>query len=146
MVALTVAPLAVVDGMVGSAVVEASDSSGAELTLLSQEAEDRLTREFSSVLSLRDTPDSTCLSVRVDDRSVFQSQSDVGFVPASLMKIVTSAAALEVMRPTEVYTTEVFVRTDAMTSATDGVLRGDVYLVGQGDPVLSTRRYVERFS
>ena len=144
-VAVTIAPLAVVDGMVESAAAEASDSSGAELTLLSQEAEDRLTREFSAVLSLKNTPDSTCLSVRVDDRSVFQSQSDVGFVPASLVKIVTSAAALEVMRPTEVYTTEVFVRTDAMTSATDGVLRGDVYLVGQGDPVLSTQRYIERF-
>ena len=102
-------------------------------------------REFSAVLSLKDTPDSTCLSVWIDDRSVFQSQSDVDLVPASLMKIVTSAAALEVMRPTEVYTTGVFVRTDALTSATDGVLRGDVYLVGQGDPVLSTPRYIERF-
>ena len=144
-VVVTIAPLAVVDGMVEPAAAAASDSSEAELTLLSQEAEDRLTREFSAVLSLKDTPDSTCLSVRVDDRSVFQSQSDVRLVPASLMKIVTSAAALEVMRSTEVYKTEVFVRTAAMMSATDGVLRGDVYLVGQGDPVLSTQRYIERF-
>ncbi len=144
-VAVTIAPLAAVGGMVEPAAAEAPDSSEAELTLLSQEAEDRLRREFSAVLSLKDTPDSTCLSVRVDDRSVFQSQSNVNLVPASLMKIVTSAAALEVMRPTEVYKTEVFVRTDAMTSATDGVLRGDVYLVGQGDPVLSTPRYIGRF-
>ena len=144
-VAVTIAPLAAVGGMVEPAAAEAPDSSEAELTLLSQEAEDRLRREFSAVLSLKGTPDSTCLSVRVDDRSVFQSQSNVNLVPASLMKIVTSAAALEVMRPTEVYKTEVFVRTDAMTSATDGVLRGDVYLVGQGDPVLSTPRYIGRF-
>ena len=142
-VAVTIASLAVVGGMVEPAA--AQDWFEAELTLVSQEAEDRLAREFSAVLSLRDTPDSTCLSVRVDDRLIFQSQPNAELVPASLMKIVTSSAALEVMRPTDVYKTEVFVRTDAMTAVTDGVLKGDIYLVGQGDPVLSTPRYIERF-
>ena len=143
-VAVAVASLAVVDGMVEPAAA-AQGRSGAESTLLSQAAEDGLAREFSAVLSLRDAPDSTCLSVRVDDRLIFQSKSDVRLVPASLMKIVTASAALEVMRPTDVYKTEVFVRADAMAAVTDGVLKGDVYLVGQGDPVLSTPRYIERF-
>ena len=142
-VAATIASLVVVGGMVEPAA--ARDWSEAELTLLSQEAGDRLAREFSAVQSLKNTPDSTCLYVQVGDRLIFQSQSDVKLVPASLMKIVTSSAALEVMRPTDVYKTEVFVRTDAIATVTDGVLKGDVYLIGQGDPVLSTPRYIERF-
>ena len=142
-VAAVIASLAVVDGMVQHAA--AADRSERDLVLLSQEAEDRLRREFSAVLSLRNTPDSTCLAVRLDDQLIFQSKSDVSLVPASLVKIVTAAAALEIMRPTEVYKTEVFVHVDTWSSVDDGVLTGDIYLVGGGDPVLSTPRYTQRF-
>jgi len=112
---------------------------------VSTEAEERLRRDLAGVIALRVTPDSTCLAVQVDDETVFESKPDEGLLPASLMKIVTAAAALEVMAPNEVYKTEVFVRADVLASVDDGVLRGDVYLVGGGDPVLSTPRYIERF-
>lgn len=108
-------------------------------------AEERLRRDLSGVLALRATPDSTCLFVRADGESVFESKPDVGLVPASLMKVVTSAAALEVIAPNEVYKTEVFVRADALAAVEDGVLQGDVYLVGGGDPVLSTPGYIRRY-
>ena len=110
-----------------------------------QEARDRLAEEFSAVLSLREAPDSMCLSVVLNDESIFESQSRTGLVPASLMKVVTATAALEVIRPDEVYSTEVFARADAIESITGGVLRGDVYLIGQGDPVLSTPGYANRY-
>lgn len=143
--AAAVASFSAALGVVHPAAAAADDRSGAELSLLSTEAGERLRRDLSGVLSLRATPDSTCLAVRVDDGSVFESKPDVSLVPASLMKIVTSAAALEVMAPNEVYKTEVFVRADALASVEDGVLRGDVYLVGGGDPVLSTPGYIRRF-
>ena len=123
----------------------AGDRSDAASSVLSTEAGQRLQRDLSRVLSLRATPHSTCVAARVDDEWVFESKSEVPLVPASLMKIVTSVAALEVMAPDEVFTTEVYVRADALASARNGVLRGDVYLVGGGDPVLSTPRYIERF-
>ena len=110
-----------------------------------QEARDRLAEEFSAVLSLREAPDSMCLSVTLDGDPIFESRSGTAFTPASLMKVATAAAAFEVMRPDEVFTTEVFARTEDLESVTDGVLKGDVYLVGQGDPVLSTPRYVNRY-
>ena len=143
-VAITVVALAAAGALAESAAA-ASDLYEEQLTLLSQEAEDRLATDFAAVLSLRNTPESTCLSVRVDHQSVFESQQDSGFVPASLVKVVTAAAALEVMRPDEAYRTEVFVHRDALKSVSDGVLTGDVYLIGGGDPVLSTRRYIDRF-
>ena len=110
-----------------------------------QEARDRLAGEFSAVLSLREASDSMCLSVILDDELVFESRSGASLVPASVIKLATAAAALEVIRPDEVFSTEVIARTDAMESITDGVLVGDVYLIGQGDPVLSTPRYVNRY-
>ena len=110
-----------------------------------QEARDRLEAEFSAVLSLREASGSMCLSVILDDELVFESRSGASLVPASLVKLATAAAALEVIRPDEVFSTEVIARTDAMESITDGVLVGDVYLIGQGDPVLSTPRYVSRY-
>ena len=113
--------------------------------LSGREGRDRLVREFSAVLSLREASDSMCVSVMLDDESIFESRSSASLVPASLMKVATAAAALEVMRPDEVYSTEVSARADVMESITGGVLRGDVYLIGQGDPVLSTRRYANRY-
>ncbi len=93
------------------------------------------------MLSLRIAPRSTCLTVLLDDELIFEAQSDAALVPASLMKIATAAAAFEIMGPDGVYTTEVFVRSDALAAASDGTLRGDVYLVGGGDPVLNTPHY-----
>ena len=112
---------------------------------LAQAERDRLAREFSAVLSLREAPDSMCLSVILDGESIVESRSRTSLVPASLMKVATAAAAFEVMSPDEVFTTEVFARTEDLDSVTDGVLTGDVYLVGQGDPVLSTPRYINRY-
>ena len=125
--------------------VAALVQSGEEPVLQSREATDRLAAQFAAVLSLRRTPHSTCLDVRVDDQTIFRSKSSVGLVPASLMKIVTASAALEVMSPEEVFETGVYVRSDALSSVEDGVLTGDVYLLGGGDPVLSTPRYIARF-
>ena len=143
--ATAVASLAAALGIVHPATAGADNPSEAELSLVSTGAEQRLERDLSGVLSLRATPDSTCLAVRVDDESILESKADASLLPASLMKIVIAAAALEVMPPNEVYETEVFVHSDALASVDDGVLRGDIYLVGGGDPVLSTPRYVQRF-
>ena len=125
--------------------VAAYGSSTNESAASGREGRDRLIREFSAVLSLREASDSMCLSVFLNDGLIFESQARASLVPASLMKVVTAAAALEVIRPDEVFSTEVFARADAVESITDGVLRGDVYLIGQSDPVLSTPGYANRY-
>ena len=131
------------NGAAGQAV--AHDLLAAESTPASDKALDRLRRDLGAVLSLRVTPDATCLSAQVDDDLIFQSKSNARLVPASLMKIVTASAALEIMSPAEVFKTAVFVRADALASVADGVLAGDIYLVGGGDPVLSTPHCIERY-
>jgi D-alanyl-D-alanine carboxypeptidase/D-alanyl-D-alanine-endopeptidase (penicillin-binding protein 4) len=57
------------------------------------------------------------------------------FVPASNMKIVTAAAALEALGHDYRYVT----RVAASGEVRDGVLRGDLLVIGGGDPTISER-------
>ncbi len=62
-------------------------------------------------------------------------------LPASNMKLVTAAAALDLLDPEARFTTAVL--TDG--APTDGsVVRGNLYLVGGGDPMLSTQAYIDQ--
>lgn len=72
------------------------------------------------------------------DRILVAYDQDVPVLPASTMKTVTAAAALITFGPAHRFTTRV--ETTAPVSA-DGVLRGDLVLVGTGDPVLATPEY-----
>ena len=66
-------------------------------------------------------------------------KADVPRIPASTMKLVTSAGALLQFGPTHRFTTTLLADPSAVR---DGkVLKGAVYLRGSGDPVLATRHY-----
>ena len=56
--------------------------------------------------------------------------------PASVMKLVTTYAALEQLGPAYVWNTPVYVQ----GTVQDGSLRGNVYIQGQGDPKLVVER------
>lgn len=67
--------------------------------------------------------------------TLFAHGSELPRVPASNMKLFTSAAALYYLGPEFHYTT--YLLTDGVVD--DGVLRGDLFLYGTGDPTLSDR-------
>ena len=86
-------------------------------------------------------PAESCLTVRTDDREIFSLRSDLSLIPGSNMKLLTAAVALEVIKPDTVFSTK-------LVGIVEGsVVRGDLWLVGSGDPLLSTRSYpqTERF-
>ncbi|TPV94950.1 MAG: D-alanyl-D-alanine carboxypeptidase/D-alanyl-D-alanine-endopeptidase [Myxococcales bacterium FL481] len=66
---------------------------------------------------------------------VYQRHADAPLNPASNVKLLTSAAALALLGPEHRYTTEVLAARD---SVRDGIVRGDIYLKGSGDPQLVT--------
>jgi serine-type D-Ala-D-Ala carboxypeptidase/endopeptidase (penicillin-binding protein 4) len=72
-----------------------------------------------------------------DGREVVTVRPDRALLPASTQKAVVAAAALEVLGPDHRFTTRVV----GPAPDDDGVIRGDVYLVGSGDPTLATPEY-----
>jgi D-alanyl-D-alanine carboxypeptidase/D-alanyl-D-alanine-endopeptidase (penicillin-binding protein 4) len=62
--------------------------------------------------------------------------SDISVNPASTMKLITTFAALELLGPTYQWRTEFY--TDGQLK--DGVLNGNLYLKGGGDPKLNMER------
>lgn len=68
---------------------------------------------------------------------------DVPRIPASNMKMITGAGALLQMGPDFRYTTRL--ATTARAPVVDGTLRGPLYLMGAGDPLLATRAYAARY-
>lgn len=86
-------------------------------------------------------PGSSCATV-VDPEgaTVLAHQPAALLVPASTAKLLTAAAALRVLGPDHRFRT--VVRGQAPV---EGVVAGDLYLVGGGDPTLATGAYADRF-
>jgi D-alanyl-D-alanine carboxypeptidase/D-alanyl-D-alanine-endopeptidase (penicillin-binding protein 4) len=75
----------------------------------------------------------SCAVVRVGGEEVVAVNPDLPVVPASNQKLLVAAVALDQLGAGTVFTTEV------RAAAVDGgVVQGDLYLVGSGDPVLET--------
>ncbi|HYR28367.1 MAG TPA: D-alanyl-D-alanine carboxypeptidase/D-alanyl-D-alanine-endopeptidase [Thermoanaerobaculia bacterium] len=69
-------------------------------------------------------------------RVVAERNPHMAIAPASNMKLFTTAAAIDLLKPTFEVTTSVHVRGDVDAS---GTLNGDVKFVGKGDPTIGGR-------
>ncbi len=67
-------------------------------------------------------------------REIFSRDADLNLVPASTMKLPVTAAALEYLGPEKRFVT----RLAAVEKPRGGVLAGDLYLIGGGDPSLGS--------
>ncbi|TQN32571.1 D-alanyl-D-alanine carboxypeptidase/D-alanyl-D-alanine-endopeptidase (penicillin-binding protein 4) [Haloactinospora alba] len=77
-------------------------------------------------------------SLREDD-TLYQRRSGKPLTPASNTKLLTSAAAMEVLGPDHTFDTTV----TAERSPDDGLVRGDIHLVGTGDPSLTREAFAD---
>ncbi|HWL45775.1 MAG TPA: D-alanyl-D-alanine carboxypeptidase/D-alanyl-D-alanine-endopeptidase [Ilumatobacter sp.] len=76
-----------------------------------------------------------CLHIVADDGTVVAELAPTTpVIPASTHKLLVAAVALDVLGPDYRFRTELF----AAGPPVDGVIEGDVYLVGGGDPLLVT--------
>lgn len=76
----------------------------------------------------------SCAAVDVDGVLALSDQVDTPVTPASVSKLVVGAVALEVLGPSHTFTTEV--KAEIVGGAV-----GSLYLVGGGDPLLSSSWY-----
>ena len=118
-------------------------------------ADNLLLSEVRAANLTRVTPPSTCIVVHRDAIPIAEIQPDDLLVPASNQKILTAAAILELAPPSETFDTEVVNRFEAEILPIEeepeegeevgNVLLGDLWLIGGGDPVLSTPGYIDRY-
>lgn len=88
------------------------------------------------VAAFGNTLDATsCMVVQLDGVEVGAHNPDLAVIPASNQKLLVAAAALHVLGADFRFTTEV------RGSVSGGVVSGDLYLVGGGDPLLTTSDY-----
>lgn len=73
-----------------------------------------------------------------NEKALLRHRGDAAMNPASLMKLVTTTAALELLGPATTWRTEVLA--DVLPDA-NGILAGDLYLRGSGDPKLTYDRF-----
>jgi D-alanyl-D-alanine carboxypeptidase/D-alanyl-D-alanine-endopeptidase (penicillin-binding protein 4) len=107
--------------------------------IASRVADRRLDAHIDELLAA--APPDTCLTVAVGGRIVYSKDPDRSLVPASIEKLMTAEAALAVLGPDDVLTTKV--ASDVQPQA--GVLDGNVFMIGGGDPLLMTDPYVNHF-
>ncbi len=75
----------------------------------------------------------SCVSVSLDDRTIAARNDTTPLAPAHAQQLIIGAVALDVLGADFRYSTQV--KGDV---AADGVVAGDLYLVGGGDPLLTT--------
>ena len=104
----------------------------------------RLVSEFSAALRSSEAPDDMCMSLYRNGEPIFEHQTGTPLLPASLIKLATASVVLSELGADATFTTRVVADANALAAVSDGVLRGDLYLVGGGDPVLATPGYINR--
>jgi D-alanyl-D-alanine carboxypeptidase/D-alanyl-D-alanine-endopeptidase (penicillin-binding protein 4) len=79
-----------------------------------------------------------CVSLRRDETVIAEEAATDGLVPASNMKVLVASAALDVLGADHRFPTEL-----RSVAPVGGVIAGDLYVTGGGDPVLTTAGHVD---
>ncbi len=103
--------------------------------LVTPAADRRLSTSLEDALD--ELPRTSCAAVSDGGRAVLDVHADEPITPASTMKLLTARAVLEEIDPATTFVT----RAVSDAEPDGGVISGDLWLVGGGDPVLQTPGY-----
>jgi serine-type D-Ala-D-Ala carboxypeptidase/endopeptidase (penicillin-binding protein 4) len=103
-------------------------------------ADRRLTADLEQWIA--QSPSSTCLVVESGDRTLYAHNGDMPLAGASNQKLVTATAMLLAVGPDARLQTAV----QAEAAPSGGVIAGDLYVVGGGDPLLASPAYQQRLA
>ncbi len=107
-------------------------------------AQDRTMKLFLSDSSMAHASVSLCI-IDTDSGSIVKGvDADRSLTPASVMKLITSGAALEMLGPGYRFTTTLGYR--GTINLQTGILNGDIIIKGGGDPVLGSEYFKEHYN
>ena len=107
--------------------------------LATSQADTRLQAALAAIAT-KSTP-ATCVTVHSSSRVVDRINGDQPMMPASTEKLLTATAVLDRLgADTKLSTSAVTV-----ASTANGVIEGDLYVVGGGDPLLTTSGFLSTF-
>lgn len=104
--------------------------------LTSPRANEELIAELSTWVN--QLPENSCFVVSAGGEPIFEHNPTLPLRPASNLKILTAVAALDLLGPDTTFTTGLYAR---QAPDENGLLEGDLYVLGGGDPVLATDAY-----
>jgi D-alanyl-D-alanine carboxypeptidase/D-alanyl-D-alanine-endopeptidase (penicillin-binding protein 4) len=110
-------------------------------TVAAQHLDSTLSAAAAPALTSSTQPTS-CLAVSQGGRLLFAADATKQLIPASNMKILTATAVLDKLGASSRFVTQVV----AGGAPSNGVVYGNLYLVGGGDPLLRTSSYVAGLS
>lgn len=82
-----------------------------------------------------------CVIVQQDGRTIYAHDTTRVLAPASVMKLATATALLEILGHDRTLDTVV----TGPKPGKDGTVHGDLYVIGGGDPILTTKGYIAVF-
>jgi D-alanyl-D-alanine carboxypeptidase/D-alanyl-D-alanine-endopeptidase (penicillin-binding protein 4) len=101
----------------------------------------------AEIYKLQDDPDlihgawGLCVMDLKKDSVLADYNSAMGLVPASSLKVVTTAAALSILG--ENYRYETKIQYDGVLDSLNGIIYGNLYIKGSGDPTLGSKYFLK---
>jgi serine-type D-Ala-D-Ala carboxypeptidase/endopeptidase (penicillin-binding protein 4) len=86
---------------------------------------------------------SVCITDDKSGNTVFELNSGKSLIPASVMKLITSAAAIELLGPG--YTFKTVIGYTGSLNKRSGRLKGNIVIIGGGDPALGSKYFTDHY-
>ncbi len=99
--------------------------------------------KFLSDSSMRHASISMCVADAESGAIIFDFDSEKSLTPASVMKLITTAAALEMLGPE--YTFRTVIGYSGVLNSRSGRLTGNIIIRGGGDPALGSKYFSEHY-
>jgi len=128
-----VRPLAIQRELPDSPVTPILSARRVPQTLVELNSAGRVNAKLAQVISA--LPPDSCLKVVTDSKTIANINTTKALIPGSNIKLLTAAVALDVLGPERRYSTKM------LGIVSGSVVRGDLWLIGSGDPLLTTRLY-----
>ena len=128
-----VRPLAIQRELPDSPVTPILSARRVPQTLVELNSAGRVNAKLAQVIGA--LPPDSCLKVATDSKTIANVNTTKALIPGSNIKLLTAAVALDVLGPERRYSTKM------LGIVSGSVVRGDLWLIGSGDPLLTTRLY-----